>query len=237
MKHILINAPTDTLEYFFFFFLVRVVKCLEKVHNSPGKHFFQLEGSKCLWLSAWQDIRGQNSRVVLTAGWYYPKRMRYFRFPSLYQIDLLILKFLIFLITLNKTTIQPHLAWQLRSIQSPFCSMNDSNLYSEEITGLPGKMQLCLCSSSVLTPHWLWLSNNHIFLLSILKTPVPVSKWSLYGSLSFFMYKRIFWELFLRSTSDGICPYFLHCFAQSVFPHDSIVGNDTILDGNSTFRK
>jgi len=37
VRYTLISAPIDMLEYFF---LVRVVKCLEKVHSSLGKHVF-----------------------------------------------------------------------------------------------------------------------------------------------------------------------------------------------------
>lgn len=100
-----------------------------------------------------------------------------------------------------------------------FIQMNGSNVYSEQIATPPGEVLLCLCSRSVLTPHRLWLSNNHIFpFLHSASHSSSLCKWSLYGSFSFCTYKLVFWELLLRSTSNGIWPNFCTVLLKVCFP-------------------
>lgn len=102
---------------------------------------------------------------------------------------------------------------------APFIQMNGSNLYSEQIATLPGEGLLCIRSPCVLTPHRLWLSNNRVFpFLHSANCCSSLCKWSLYGSFSFCTYKLVFWELLLRSMSNGIWPNFCTVKLQVCFP-------------------
>lgn len=83
---------------------------------------FQLEGNKTLGLSASQGFLGQDIKVILKTNSHYTERMRYFkRLPGLHQIALFP-TFLMPFIMLNKSTVQLHLAGQLRYIKCPFSS-------------------------------------------------------------------------------------------------------------------